>query len=310
MAHGLWLTAHAGAGDDRRPAEVGRRARLELRFAERRGRTVLAAAYAEPPFRVGRTFQEGDGLHMIMASSAPGVFGGDWLEQVIHVEPGAKVRLTSQSAMQVHSSNARGAPPPLDRAAALEDALSSRGPQALFDDPQARATIRSRYFVAGGAALTCLWDPMIPFPASRLDQRYEIRLEDGGRLIWSDAVMAGREARGERWQFASLAHELAVWRGSVLAYLERFRIEPEARAVSHPWVASDACYFGTTLVGQDGVDAAVAERLHVDLSQSPGVRAAADLVDAGLLLVRLMGSAGVSFHAARRRAAQGLGPRA
>src|SRR5216684_1595331 len=108
MAQGPGLEAHAGTGDDRRASEVGRRARLELRFVEQRGRTVLADAYAEPPFRVGRTFQEGAGLHMIMASSAPGVFGGDSLDQVVHVEEGATVRLTSQSAMQVHGGASRG----------------------------------------------------------------------------------------------------------------------------------------------------------------------------------------------------------
>jgi urease accessory protein len=294
MAHGSSLTglkAHAGTGDNRRPAEVGRRARLELRFVEQRGRTVLADAYAEPPFRIGRTFQEGDGVHMIMASSAPGVFGGDCLEQVIHLEEGATVRLTSQSAMQVHGTSSHG---PHAR---------SHGPLAFSDG--AVATLRSRYVVANGATLTCLWDPMIPFPASQLDQRYDVHVEDGGRLIWSDAFMAGREARGERWQFASLAHELRVSRGSTLAYLERFRVAPSERGISHPWIASDACYFGTTLVSHAGADASVAERLHADLAQVPGVHAAADLLDAGFLLVRLMGSSGVPFHAARKVVAQG-----
>ena len=271
--------------DGREASGIGRRARLELRFVRRNGRTVLAEAYAEPPFRVGRCFPEGpggpgdDGVHMIMASSAPGVFGGDALEQVVHVEEGATVRLTSQSATQVHGS-------------------AVHGPQAFSSADV--ATIRSRYFVAEGAALTCLWDPLIPFPASHLDQRCEIRVEDGGRLVWSDAFMAGREARGERWQFGSLAHELGVWRGGVLAYLERYAVTPAERSASRPWVASDACYFGTTIVSRDGLDADMAERLHTVLAQLPGVRAAADLLDTGFLLARLMGSAGVAFHAARR----------
>ena len=71
---------------DRRGIEdVGRHARLEIRFAWRGGRTVIAEAYAEPPFRVGRCFQEGSSLHMIMTSSAPGIFGGDCLQQTIRV---------------------------------------------------------------------------------------------------------------------------------------------------------------------------------------------------------------------------------
>jgi urease accessory protein UreH len=276
--------------DVREAGAIGRRARLDLRFAVRNGRTVLAQAYAEPPFRVGRCFPdgpEGESLHMIMASSAPGVFGGDCLEQVIHVEEGATVRLTSQSATQVHSLIAR--------AAALEGSLSSRGPQAL---------LRSRYVVGAGASLTCLWDPLIPFPDSGVDQRSDVHIEDGGRLFWSDAFMAGREARGERWQFASLAHELRVSRGGVLAYLERYRVAPSERDVSHPWIASDACYFGTTLVSDHQMGANAAGHLHADLAQMSGVHAAVDLLDEGFLLARLMGSSGVPFHAARKRAAQ------
>ena len=44
----------ASPTDRRGRPTVGRHARLELVFSMRRGRTVLAHAYAEPPFRVGR----------------------------------------------------------------------------------------------------------------------------------------------------------------------------------------------------------------------------------------------------------------
>jgi urease accessory protein UreH len=94
----------SGPGDHRAIGAVGRHARLDLVFVRRAGRTVLADAYAEPPFRVGRCFAEGEGLHLILASTAPGVFGGDSLHQSIRVGRGARVRLTSQSAMQVHPS--------------------------------------------------------------------------------------------------------------------------------------------------------------------------------------------------------------
>ena len=53
---------------------------------------------------------------MIMASSVPGVAGaGDSLDQVVHVEEGATVRLTSQSAMQGILPALRGPTPPCSR---------------------------------------------------------------------------------------------------------------------------------------------------------------------------------------------------
>src|SRR5258708_5799158 len=94
--------------DSRLPSEIGRRARLELVFAYRRGRTVLAQAYAEPPFRVGRLLDSGPIVSLILVSCGAGVFAGDWLEQRVRVERGARVRLTSQSALQVHPSSPQG----------------------------------------------------------------------------------------------------------------------------------------------------------------------------------------------------------
>jgi urease accessory protein len=159
--------------------------------------------------------------------------------------------------------------------------------------------VRGRYFVEEGAALMCHWDPLIPFAGSRLDQRLDLHVAAGGKLYWSDAFIAGREARGERWRFTSLSHELGVWRGDTLGYLERFRIQPADRPVASPWIAADWCYFGTTIVSGEELDPAAAGRLHHELAEAQGVRAAVDAVDPDLLLVRLMASEGVPFHAAR-----------
>jgi urease accessory protein UreH len=267
------------AARDHRPAmTVGRHARLELRFACRNGRTVLAEAYAEPPLRVGRCFREGVGLHVILASSAPGVFGGDCFEQSIGVERGARVRLTSQSALQVHPS---------------------------ADGSVAR--LLSTYHIGHDARLQCQWKPMIPFAGARIDQRICIDLANSGYLYWSDALMSGRKARGEHWKFATLAHELAVSRTGLLEYLERYRIEPNDEDMSRPWVASDASYLGTTLMTGRQADADAVERLLEELGALDGVRAAVDELDRRFLLVRLLASSGSRFHEARARVGRALG---
>ena len=91
--------------DLRATSDVGRHARLHVAFASREGRTRLASSYAEPPFRVPTGFADGKaGLHAILASSAPGIFGGDRFTQTVEIRSGACVRLTSQSAPQVHPS--------------------------------------------------------------------------------------------------------------------------------------------------------------------------------------------------------------
>ena len=263
--------------DLRSAGEVGRRARLELAFEVRAGRTVLGHAYAEPPFRIGHTFPDsdgGDGLHMILASSAPGLFGGDFLEQSVTVAAGARVRLTSQSALQLHPSG-----------------------------DGATAALTSTYRVEAGGHLRCEWDPMIPFPDARLDQRIRIDLAEESSLFWSDAFMSGREASGERWQFARLSHELRLLRCGSLDYLERYVLEPGQRSVSGRWVASAACYFGTIL-GAGEPWQGQAEPIHHELNAREGVVGAADALAPGLLLARLMSATGLPFHEARRRVAE------
>ena len=257
--------------DERSSSVVGRHARLDLAFVYRNGRTVLAQAYAEPPFRVGRWFAEDDGLHMILTSSAPGAFGHDHLQQIVYVGYGARVRLTSQSALQVHPS-----------------------------PDGATAHLQSSYHVDDGAYLHCDWHPLIPFAEARIDQRIDVRIAGGGCLYWSDALMSGRHARGEQWKFASLAHEIVVSRDGAPEYLERYRIQPNEVAVSRPWAAGDASYLGTTLMTGRPIEPEVAERLHIELARVAGVRAAVDQLDDRVLLVRLLSASGPAFHEARR----------
>ena len=258
--------------DERASSVVGRHARLDLAFIYRNGRTVLAEAYAEPPFRVGRWFAEGDGLHMILTSSAPGAFGHDHLEQIVRVGCGARVRLTSQSALQVHPS-----------------------------PDGATAHLRSSYHIEDGAYVHCHWHPLIPFAAARIDQRIDVDIAGGSYLYWSDALMSGRQARGECWRLASLAHEIAVSRDGALEYLERYRIQPRAVAVSRPWAAGDASYLGTTLMTGRPIEPDLAERLQCELGHLGRIRAAADRLEDRVLLVRLLSGSGAAFHEARRR---------
>ena len=154
--------------------------------------------------------------------------------------------------------------------------------------------------IGAQAELRCEWEPVIPFANSRFDQRTEIRVAATGQLAWSDALMAGREGRGERWQFASLRQELRVLRGddAALAYLERYAITPSEDRVSASWVAGDCCYFGTHLEVGYATDAARAESLDLAI-RAEGLHSAVDCLGDSLLLARLAATAGPVFHAAR-----------
>ena len=259
------------ASDRRATPTVGRHARLELAFERRRGRTVLAHSYAEPPFRVARTFDLDGAAYAILVCAGPGVFGGDALTASVHVGRGARVVLASQAALQAHPASTTAAP----------------------------AVLRHVYAVEDAGELHCQWDPLIPFAGARVDQQFDMQIAPSGRLYWSDAVLAGRVSRGEAWQFTSLAHELALRIGARIAYLERYAIAPGDRAVERPWIAGGCTHFATTVIAHPAATRETVERLHARLSALPDVVAAADLVEPSLAVARVMAANGASFGTAR-----------
>jgi urease accessory protein len=258
--------------DCRAASVVGRTARLELVFEQRRGRTIVAHQYAEPPFRVARTFDLHGAAYAILVCAGPGVFGGDVLTQSIHVGRGARAVLTSQAALQIH--------PTADR---------SCGP----------AVLRHTYVVEPDGELHCQWDPVIPFAGARLDQRFDLQLADDSRLYWSDAVMAGRVSRGETWQFTVLSHELSLRVGARTVYLERYALTPSDRGPRRAWMAGRATHLATALVRHPAATPETVEDVHRRLAAITDLAAGADLVEPSLAVARIIGADGASFGRAR-----------
>jgi urease accessory protein UreH len=288
--------------DSRAAASIGRAARLELVFEARGGRTVLAHAYVEPPLRIGRVFDLDGAAYVILVCSGAGVFAGDALRQSIHIGRGARVVLTSQSALQVHPAPSP-VTSPIPRLRDLTD------PRDRPDPLSPPALLRHEYIVEEDAELHCQWDAVIPFAGARLDQRFDLRIAESSRLSWGDALMAGRVSRGESWLFLSLAHELRLHVGPALAYLERYSLAPgqhspslgraSERTIQRPWMCGTSCYMATTLVYHQSANAEHAESLHREMARATGVGAAVDLIAPGLLLARFLAGNGASFSAGR-----------
>jgi urease accessory protein UreH len=268
--------------DCRATDAIGRTARLDLVFERRRGRTMLTHGYAEPPLRIARVFDLDGAAYAILVCAGPGVFGGDVLVQSVRVRPGACVVLTSQSALQVHPS-----------APSLPSHASS------FQQCGTQAILRSLVTLDEDAELHCHWDPVIPFARARLDQRVDVQMAESSRLYWSDAVMAGRVGRGEAWQFATYAHELAAHVGGRAAYLERYCLTPGERQVERAWSAGRATHMATALVRHPAATSEAVEAIHRSVTGSAGVSVAVDLLEPSLVLARFMAADGASFARAR-----------
>src|SRR6266404_3677033 len=134
-------------------SHVGRCGRMELTFVLQEGRTVLRDAYCEVPFKITRVLNPHQPIaHVILMQCTAGLFGGDDVECSIRVEPGARVRITQQSATRIHPSQGR------------------------------LVTQRNQIFVGTGAELQLYLEPVIPFAGSRLWQRTMLDVEPGGML--------------------------------------------------------------------------------------------------------------------------------
>jgi urease accessory protein len=244
-------------------AEVGRRGRMDLVFAEQNGQTVLHNAYCEIPFKVTRILNSRQGpAHLILMHCTAGLFGGDELECSIQVKSGAQVLVTQQSATKIHPSAGRPA-------------------------------IQTNHIVVEtGAELRFYLEPVIPFEESVLRQMTTIDVQPGGRLMFWEGLMAGRVGRGERWRFGQVASETQLRLDDHLVFLDRFILPPD-EVNGSPSPRGNLNYLGTGLYVGDQAKS-FATMLHDAVSE-----AGVDTPVAGVAVTRMVSTTGPDFHRCR-----------
>ena len=163
------------AGRDPEPdlARRGQHGRLFVRAERIAARTRLAEVEQQPPLQVLRAHYLETALPdlaaVTVASPAGGVLQGDRLETTIRVGPGARLTVGTQSSTRVYRA------------------------------PDAWASIATTLDVAPGAYLEFLPDPYIPYDGSRLRTTATCLVAEEGTLLYSEALVGGRLARGERF---------------------------------------------------------------------------------------------------------------
>ncbi|MBI2525622.1 MAG: urease accessory protein UreD [Candidatus Rokubacteria bacterium] len=155
---------------------MGRDGSLHLGFERRGPGTVLTERRFTLPLQALEPMDlDGTGVATLMLlNPTGGLLGGDRLDTVVSVGPGAHVCLTTPAATRVYRT--AGAP----------------------------AMQRLRATVGAGAALEYLPGHLIPSPGARLEQSTEIVLADEATAILLDAWAVGRVSRGEAWGFGAL----------------------------------------------------------------------------------------------------------
>ena len=216
---------------------MGWHGHLQLDYRRASDRTVLHDRH-EGPLRVLRSlYPEGDGVcHSVLVHPPGGVAGGDVLDIVVNVQPGAHALVTTAGATRFYRTRGEAARQSL-RATVADGARLEWLPLEAIAFDGCRAVNAVRFELAPGAE-SIGWDVLAlglpasaaPFERGSFEQRFELSghwLERGvidagdRRLLDSPLGFAGHRALGAIW-FAS---------GAPMADARRERLLDAAREI-------------------------------------------------------------------------------
>jgi urease accessory protein len=155
-----------------------------------------------------------------------GLLGGDQLELVVNVAPGACAQVTTTGATRVYRALAE------------------------YGDTVQNNTIS----VAENGLLEFVPDPLIPFAAARLRQNTSIHLAANAGLFWWDIVAPGREAHGELFAYERIELITKLLALGRWIAAEQVRIEPVKRGLASPERMGQYRYWVTFYICRVGID--------------------------------------------------------
>jgi urease accessory protein len=246
------------------PGSAGKVGELRLIFGVRAGRTRLLASRCRVPFHVGRVlYPQPDWpelAHLLVTMPTGGFVQGDVATMAVVAEDGARVHLTSQSAMRAYRCELA----PIRQEIGLE---------------------------ARGDSLLEWWpDPLIPYAGATIDQQIALVIAEGATALVADTWLAGRVARGEVHQYNQLSFATTALRpdGSLL-FRDSLRLEPALQRPDITGLLGDALAVGSYfLVGpavSERLELVLASRLHETL---PGRAAVSRLPGRVGLVIRVL----------------------
>lgn len=161
--------------------EVGLRAgagRVDIARVD--GASAIVACVASSPLQLLAPSPRGRCAWIISASHGGGLLAGDDVSLEVDVGAGAVALLSTQAGTKIYRS----------RGEVASQRLSAR--------------------VGAGALLAALPHPVSCFSGARFRQEQRFELARGASLLWLDALVAGRIARGERWAFDEYRSRIEV----------------------------------------------------------------------------------------------------
>lgn len=173
--------------------------RLDLKIAQRNGRSYIKDVYTTPPLRVIPVGQlQTDGaVYAMLASSSPGILSGDVYEMTISLDAKSRLQLKSQSYQRVFDM--------------AEDAY-----QHLRINMQA------------GSTFSFVPHPLVPHYQARLKSTNRIDMDDNCDVLLSEIITCGRKHYGECFEFTYLHTITDIYHHGSLLFKDNVLLQPDS----------------------------------------------------------------------------------
>ena len=197
-------------------ARKGWEAELQLGFAPKNGKTLLAHRRHHGPLMVQKPFYpEGEVCHVYVLHPPGGVVSGDRLAIIINAEENSEALVTTPAAGKFYRSSGE----------------------------LAHQSILLK--IAEGAGLEWLPQETIIYEGSRVNASLRIELGIHSRFIGWDVTVLGRPAANEGFTVGEAALNIQMFCANLPFYLERTILDPLAFAA--PWGMNGHAALGTLL---------------------------------------------------------------
>jgi urease accessory protein len=187
-------------------ADAQWRANLDLSFARRGDRTLLAARSHQGPLQIQKAlYPDGPGIcHVTVLHPPGGVAGGDALAVAARLDAGSRVCLTTCGATK------------------------------WYRCPRAEAQQQLHFSVEEGGALEWLPRESILFDGSKAAMQLDVELAAGAQFLGWEILCFGRRASGEGWHRGGLRLRTRIRQAGHPLWCERANLEAGSGFDSSP----------------------------------------------------------------------------
>jgi urease accessory protein len=209
-------------------------------FSAREGQSQIARSFCRAPLKIARSFLQPDGsIEVCVMDCSPGMLAGDHYVFDWHLKENARVALSNQSFTKVHPTE---------------------------NEPCRQV---QRIVMESGAHCELFFQPTMLYRDAILHSHSEAHLDSSATFLLSEITCAGRQARGEYFDFTRWQSAWRVFRLQKIIWCNQSRVEPQ---VLHPlrigsW--NEFAVWGQFAAFDEKLDAKSAQHLVEELRDVP-----------------------------------------